>query len=185
VGIHWSTINQRVAGSSVNTTLASIMGMLVLDILVYSLLTWYLSRVVPNEFGTTQKPCFCCTRRFWAKAGSRATEHARLLGEFPAGEDVVAVEAVSAEVGARDGVEIRGLTKVRPAASQCALTSPSLPTLAPGAWVGQRGLSLAALALALALPLPPPHWCVCHPVSHHLLCTDCRCTPPRMARRPR
>jgi hypothetical protein len=112
VGIHWYNIADRVQGSSVNTSVAAVMGMLVLDVFLYLLLTWYLTRVVPNEFGTTQSPCFCCTRRYWSKGGSRPSEHARLLGDFPVGEDVVAVEAVSADVGARDGVEIRGLTKV-------------------------------------------------------------------------
>lgn len=117
-GINWNTLGDRVAHSSIHLSLGTIMGMLVLDIVLYAALTWYLSKVVPNEFGTTLRPLFCLSRSYWRRCcgsstrGDSSRERHHLLRDFTAGEDVVATEPVPADMASRLRVELRGLTKV-------------------------------------------------------------------------
>jgi len=42
-----------------------ILGMLVLDMFLYSFLAWYLGQVVPSEYGVTRAPWFLCQRQYW------------------------------------------------------------------------------------------------------------------------
>ena len=113
VGVTWDNVGSVVTASGINVPLSTVLGMLVLDLALYAVITWYLSHVAPNEFGTTLKPWFCCTRSYWrgGRGGADNSEHAPLLDES-AGDDVVATEAVAADVAGRDRVEIRNLTKV-------------------------------------------------------------------------
>eukprot|EP00116_Pleurobrachia_bachei_P004852 sb/3465114/ len=46
-------------------TFGDVMLMIFVDIVVYSLLTWYIEAVFPGEYGIKQKPWFFVTRKYW------------------------------------------------------------------------------------------------------------------------
>ena len=46
-------------------TFGSSLIMLVVDIILWGLLTWYLNRVIPGDYGAPQKWNFFITRRYW------------------------------------------------------------------------------------------------------------------------
>lgn len=53
VGIHWSTINKTVNIDD-NFTMLYTYLLLILDIIIYSLITWYFDALLPGDFGTPQ-----------------------------------------------------------------------------------------------------------------------------------
>ncbi|CAE7454884.1 ABCA1, partial [Symbiodinium sp. CCMP2456] len=68
VGAQWGNAFMQVANSS----FASVLGMMCLDILLYTLLGWYLDRVVPKEFGVRLPFYFPFQRSFWQSLWSPA-----------------------------------------------------------------------------------------------------------------
>ncbi|KAA0167314.1 hypothetical protein FNF28_02846 [Cafeteria roenbergensis] len=63
-GVNWNNIGDP-SLSPVGVSVGSLIGMLVLDTILYVALAWYLGKVVPNEYGTTLPPHFLCTARYW------------------------------------------------------------------------------------------------------------------------
>lgn len=101
-GVHWDNINFRFS-DDFDIGLGDVMGMLAVCTVWQALLTWWLDKVVPNEFGTTLKPWFCFTRSYWSP-GSRnsESERSRLLstdGDLEAGG--AAREPIPADVQVR------------------------------------------------------------------------------------
>jgi ATP-binding cassette subfamily A (ABC1) protein 3 len=52
-GLQWSTINKPVNVDD-NFTMLYTLLMLILDIILYSLITWYFDALLPGDFGTPQ-----------------------------------------------------------------------------------------------------------------------------------
>jgi hypothetical protein len=52
--------------------------MFIVDALFYAVLSWYLEQVVPSEYGTTRRPCFCFTASYWT--GRREASVASMPG---------------------------------------------------------------------------------------------------------
>lgn len=50
--------NERLSNKPETLTLAEILLMMILDIVLYSFLTWYLEQVRPGPFGIPQSPIF-------------------------------------------------------------------------------------------------------------------------------
>ncbi|KAK3250893.1 hypothetical protein CYMTET_39750 [Cymbomonas tetramitiformis] len=46
-------------------TLASVYGMVILDIFLYSFITWYLDQVLPTQYGQRQHPLFFLHKPYW------------------------------------------------------------------------------------------------------------------------
>ncbi|XP_063678644.1 phospholipid-transporting ATPase ABCA3-like isoform X4 [Bolinopsis microptera] len=69
----WETMEEGLQFSNVATqtsdldtfTMADVMIMLFVDIIIYSLMTWYVEAVFPGEFGIKQKPWFMFTKTYW------------------------------------------------------------------------------------------------------------------------
>jgi ABC-type Na+ transport system ATPase subunit NatA len=61
MGVTWSTIHLDVD----NTSMLMVLGMMVLDTIIFTFLGWYLDNVLPSEFGVRQPPWFCFLASFW------------------------------------------------------------------------------------------------------------------------
>lgn len=53
-------------GPNTAFSFSSALIMFAVDIVLYGVLSWYLDQVVPSEYGTTRRPCFCFTRSYWS-----------------------------------------------------------------------------------------------------------------------
>lgn len=53
------------ASSEDGFTFNDVLGMLFLDILLFSALSWYVNKVVPSEWGTSESPFFFLTKAYW------------------------------------------------------------------------------------------------------------------------
>ncbi|KAL5263173.1 hypothetical protein ACHWQZ_G008548 [Mnemiopsis leidyi] len=69
----WETMEEGLQFSNVATqtsdldsfTMADVMYMMLIDIVIYSLLTWYVEAVFPGDFGIKEKPWFMFTKAYW------------------------------------------------------------------------------------------------------------------------
>jgi hypothetical protein len=48
-----------------NFNYATVIGMFIVDFFLYLLLALYFQQIIPSEWGTHQKPWFCCLPRYW------------------------------------------------------------------------------------------------------------------------
>jgi hypothetical protein len=96
---------------------------------LYAFLAWYFDKVVPSEYGTTEKPWFCFTRVWWQNEMGWFTNSngaAPELGESdmllqsksgPVSVPLISqcpreyIEPVPANLASRPGVNIRNLRK--------------------------------------------------------------------------
>ena len=46
--------------------MGSCMGMMLLDIFLYAILAWYFDLVLPQEYGTPERPLFFLERKYWS-----------------------------------------------------------------------------------------------------------------------
>lgn len=53
---------------------------LVIDVVVYSILAWYISAVFPGAYGVAQPFYFCFTRSYWRGVGANPVEGVRSSG---------------------------------------------------------------------------------------------------------
>ncbi|KAK3262195.1 hypothetical protein CYMTET_28934 [Cymbomonas tetramitiformis] len=58
------TMNDKIFQQS-DFTLASVYGMVILDIFLYSFITWYLDQVLPTQYGQRQHPLFFLHKSHW------------------------------------------------------------------------------------------------------------------------
>eukprot|EP00931_Biecheleriopsis_adriatica_P069363 TRINITY_DN4321_c0_g1_i1.p1 TRINITY_DN4321_c0_g1~~TRINITY_DN4321_c0_g1_i1.p1 ORF type:complete len:1964 (+),score=351.62 TRINITY_DN4321_c0_g1_i1:38-5929(+) len=97
-----------------NISMGQVIGMLVLDTLVFAVLAWYLDRVLVVGFGTSQPWWFVCSKRFWKPSTSALTEEE--VQDLEQGFDDVApdnprYEAVSSALASERSVLVRNLCK--------------------------------------------------------------------------
>ncbi|CAM9216529.1 unnamed protein product, partial [Ectocarpus fasciculatus] len=98
-------------------TFNDVLGMLFLDIFVFSILAWYAGHVMPSEWGTAKKPWFFLTAKHWFPGTSTKSALADKLEllQTDESEGKVSVEPVDDElrmqVAAGECVAIRGLAK--------------------------------------------------------------------------
>jgi ATP-binding cassette subfamily A (ABC1) protein 3 len=130
-----------------NASLGMILGMLLLDCFLWTVLGWYLENVLPKEFGIQQHPLFLFQKSFWtgqpaeSKSGALlALDQAEslvarlsrnLLGDTSdvspeRAEENGSVEPVAPEL--KSCIEIKGLRKVfpTPAGTKVAVSSLNL-----------------------------------------------------------
>ena len=116
-GVTFGNLFVPVSGATYGGTLS----MLVFDIVIYTILGYYLELVLPKEFGTRLSPCFMCNKAYWAECcgGSVAVGVENSLqppvmpqspvdsvhGVEPLGPSEVLLQAE------RKGIEISGLRK--------------------------------------------------------------------------
>jgi len=76
IGVTMSTVSQQANG---NLSFGQILGMLVVDWLIYGTLAWYFNQVIPSEWGTHLKPWFLLTGSYWcpSKVGKDTIEQFR------------------------------------------------------------------------------------------------------------
>jgi len=76
IGVTRTTAAQQVSG---NLSFNQILGMLVVDWIIYGVLAWYCNQVIPSEWGTHRKPWFLLTLSYWcpAAAGRKTIEECR------------------------------------------------------------------------------------------------------------
>ncbi|XP_059481121.1 phospholipid-transporting ATPase ABCA1-like isoform X2 [Neocloeon triangulifer] len=65
VGAQWSNLFGSGSGSPRDLSLFNVMIMFVVDIILYSLITWYVSEVHPGEFGYKQSYLFFASKSYW------------------------------------------------------------------------------------------------------------------------
>ncbi|CAN0116974.1 unnamed protein product, partial [Discosporangium mesarthrocarpum] len=112
-GVTAATAGQSESGFTFN----DVIGMLFLDIILYSLLGWYAGQVLPSEWGTQEKPWFLFTKRYWFPSAATRADLAgsQDLLNHDESENNNAVEPVPeslrAQVANGECVAIRGLSK--------------------------------------------------------------------------
>ena len=116
-----------------NMSYNTVIGMFVLDFFLYLFLALYFQQIVPSEWGTHQRPWFCCLPSYWcpkaidttSKRGAANGQLSMEMGSQPhrplqeasplvpaGGSDRSSYfEAVSEAVRAQLGVSVRGLHK--------------------------------------------------------------------------
>lgn len=117
VGINWGMLFDD------ELSLATVLGYLVLDFLLYSFLAWYFDQVIPSEYGSKQPWYFLFQKKFWIPNSTKfsfedAPEFGRRTSNASLVEDRIQtanrrnsiVEAVSSNL--KPGVEIINLRKV-------------------------------------------------------------------------
>eukprot|EP00047_Mylnosiga_fluctuans_P017551 m.62475 g.62475 ORF g.62475 m.62475 type:complete len:1711 (+) comp7137_c2_seq6:34-5166(+) len=91
-------------------TMAKVFGMLILDCVLYIIITWYVEAVYPGANGMPQPPWFCFTRSYWC---STSPDKSALMedddGEY---QMAFAQENFEADPKGRAGVQLRNLRKV-------------------------------------------------------------------------
>eukprot|EP01133_Synstelium_polycarpum_P012374 gene12374-14517_t len=92
--------------TSIYATEYQIIGMLAIDCVLYTLLFWYLEKVVPGEFGTTQSLFFFLKPSYWRKT---KPDYSSIINDVEAGNDDV--ELIPMEIRAKVTVSIRNLGK--------------------------------------------------------------------------
>jgi ATP-binding cassette subfamily A (ABC1) protein 3 len=64
IGVHWDNLSN---GASVDDdfSLATVFLMMIVNSVIYGVLTWYIENVFPGEFGTPQPWYFPVTKNYW------------------------------------------------------------------------------------------------------------------------
>ena len=148
LGVQWGDFG---TGNG-DISIGAVIGMLLLDAVLYGVLAWYLDKVVPSEFGTPLPPTFCCRRSYWARTqrAPDAHEAAPLLeaerarhssqqvrrGGAAAGAAAAAAAAVAAGAFARSGA--------------CARPAHARPDPPPCACAAAQEIAVEAVPAALA-----------------------------------
>jgi hypothetical protein len=108
-----------------NVTVLGLMLMLIADLVVFTFLAWYLDKVIPSEFGVTEKPWFCLLPSYWSNhdesdfgnlnhrsnsnhVSVSVTNHQPLIGSNPHSD---LIEPLPAGLASEPGVFIHGLKK--------------------------------------------------------------------------
>lgn len=105
------------------TSMASVMELMLLNSFMWTTIGWYLEKVLPKEYGVRLKPWFICTPTFWLGQRQQSTNTSRSLDTRPLSQsdvealgnissDDAAIEPVSA--GLKSLISLRGLRKTFP-----------------------------------------------------------------------
>ncbi|CAL4103477.1 unnamed protein product [Meganyctiphanes norvegica] len=119
-GIQWNNLFSGVSPDD-QFTLAHVFGMLILDTLLFSILTWYLEAVRPGEFGVPKPWYFPVTVSYWC--GSQSDTTAAEVAKFEhetATHDPDYFEPDP--IGLVAGVKVQGLTKIFPRGKKVAVS---------------------------------------------------------------
>ncbi|ESN90020.1 hypothetical protein HELRODRAFT_194721 [Helobdella robusta] len=108
IGLHWWNLGDAELSGD-DLTMQTLMIMLVADILLYSILTWYLDALFPGEFGVPQPFYFPFTYWYWC--GHDIADYLDDVIAVPADYDHVSNVFEKPEKSRRVGVRIRNLTK--------------------------------------------------------------------------
>ncbi|CAJ1347857.1 unnamed protein product, partial [Effrenium voratum] len=119
VGAQWSNIFMEVR----NTSFAEVLGMMCLDILLFTALGWYFDRVLPKEFGVRLPPHFFLQRSFWQSTRSPALGAAE-AAELAADAALRGPAAQCAALGCAE--EVATALRRRSAASGCVVRTTAL-----------------------------------------------------------
>ena len=111
-------------------SLGTVLGMLILDAVIFSVLAWYLGQVVPSAFGIQKHPLFFLSQSFWQ--GILGREDGTTTSTTHRHHSAADAAAAAAATAPRHRRELRSLpTPVRSFAQACALGLVS-ETLGPG-----------------------------------------------------
>ncbi|KAI6229042.1 ATP-binding cassette sub-family A member 1 [Aphelenchoides fujianensis] len=75
----WATLDQ-IALEEYHVKLLHVLVALMIDVVVYSILAWYVSAVFPGAYGVAQPFYFCFTRSYWRGVGANPVEGVRSSG---------------------------------------------------------------------------------------------------------
>lgn len=111
IGAQWANLNQ---GPSIDDSLSLglVMVMLVVDTLIYGLITWYIEAVFPGDYGVPQPWYFPVLPGYWCgRSKERGKIEFHRLNSMRSG--ISAAEFLEKEpAGLARGIEMRNLTKV-------------------------------------------------------------------------
>jgi ATP-binding cassette, subfamily A (ABC1), member 1 len=83
VGGQWSNIHESGSGLSRDLSLLNVLFMFVFDIILYSAITWYISKVNPGEYGYKQPYNFLFSKSYWlGEEQKQTTSESDLLELF-------------------------------------------------------------------------------------------------------
>uniref|UniRef100_A0A6I8PBH8 ATP binding cassette subfamily A member 3 n=1 Tax=Ornithorhynchus anatinus TaxID=9258 RepID=A0A6I8PBH8_ORNAN len=109
-GVQWSELTKPVSVDD-NFTLAQVLGMLLLDSVLYGLVTWYMEAVFPGEFGLPQPWYFFLTPSYWGGHPRTAVGREKEEEEDP--EKALKSQYIEEEpAGLVSGIKIKHLAKV-------------------------------------------------------------------------
>jgi len=115
VGVQWDNVFMEVRNSS----FISVLGMMCLDIVLFTALGWYFDRVLPKEYGVRLSPTFLFRRSFWQSIWSPAVN-----ADAAAAAEEAALEGPSAKCAAAE--EIPQALRRKSAASGCVVRTIGL-----------------------------------------------------------
>lgn len=116
VGISWDTMWDTSADAS-DASFGALLCMIGADILIYGILTWYLDKVVPQEYGVPLKPWFPFKRSYWCPSDahtlepSSGTELAATANTMQENKNAEDIEPCLEPIGS-SGVQTINLSKV-------------------------------------------------------------------------
>nr|XP_045614978.1 phospholipid-transporting ATPase ABCA3-like isoform X2 [Procambarus clarkii] len=116
-GIQWNLLFSGVSPDD-SFTLAHVFGMLILDVVVFSFLTWYIEAVWPGEFGVPLPWYFPFLSSYWIGRQRENLHHSVI---HPIAQDASLFE--EEPQGKRAGVQVEGLTKVFPRGHKVAVNN--------------------------------------------------------------
>ncbi|XP_064415233.1 phospholipid-transporting ATPase ABCA3 isoform X1 [Latimeria chalumnae] len=109
-GIQWENLTKPVSVDD-NFTMAHVLGMLLLDSVLYGLVAWYVEAVFPGEYGVPQPWYFFILPSYWC--GTQRTSLVKEKEEEEDPEKALRSEFIEEEpAGLVSGIKIKHLTKV-------------------------------------------------------------------------
>ena len=105
-GITWATLSSRISPDD-PLTMGSVLMMFIVDIVVYSIIIWYIDKIAPGKYGVAEKWYFPFTLSYWFNNNNnRVTD----LDDFD--KDIVKdVSMFETEPASKAGIKVVGLRK--------------------------------------------------------------------------
>ena len=104
-GITWATLFSRISPDD-PLTMGSVLIMFMVDIVLYSIIIWYVDKIAPGKYGVAEKWYFPFSLGYWLSNNNRVTD----LDDFD--KDIVKdVSMFETEPTSKAGIKVVGLRK--------------------------------------------------------------------------
>lgn len=107
MGITWTTLFSRISPDD-PLTMGSVLLMFLLDIVLYSVIIWYIDKIAPGKYGVAEKWYFLFSPGYWRHNLNKVSDSENK--EFDR-EIVKDISMFEAEPTAKAGIQVLGLRK--------------------------------------------------------------------------